>query len=940
MSLVRADFERFFAELHDENPPYAWQRRLLDEVLDGGWPECIDAPTGAGKTSVIDVHVFALALAVATGTPLPPRRLAMIVGRRVLVDDQHRYARALADRLRAPAEGQPEQRSGLLREVSEQLWRLQHGRPGSPDAAPLLVALLRGGEPPSRRWSDHPTAAAVICATPEMWGSRLLFGGYGSSARAWPREAGLLALDTVAVVDEAHLSRQLLHTAARVGTLATAADSKWDGPSPLAVVETTATPAGGGEQYCGVSDEDLITEPSLRARLCRPKPVTLTGCKDRTARNTRHSLIDVIAAEAIRLQRPAHESARTVGCFVNSVATAVALTAALRADPRGLTVVMVCGQVRPVDVSLLESRYTGLLSPAGNPEIDVLVSTQTLEVGADVDLAAMVSELAAGNALVQRAGRVNRRGHRDSGPIVVIVPEGDIRTGSGPYDPDTLRAAHKWLIRRAEDPDGLAPWAVRSDPPPPAPPRRIALQRPELGQVWRWARTSDDLAGDTELDLWLSDDLAQDLTAGLVVRRDLPLDTGEAVELVRVLRPRRHEVFPVPLRTLRATLVTLRDDARRLPGLLEPPALRLRGREVEPLDWNTVESGVRPGDVVVLDSATCLFTAGDQQSPPVLVPNDELRTCPAADVLEAVPNPRPGQVVHRIELADGRYASLAAQLDDLFDNDPPQEEPFDRGAMARPLVRDWLREHHDNEPMAHAASRLLVEGDEREVEVILQPADTKPHRVLVRDIRRRTADEYTRQEWTPSPTRVLLADHQRDVADRVTKLATRLGLPAELVDALRQAALHHDDGKADPRFQIRLGAPAAGPAQAKSHGAAGPELRHRRNNRSGLPPGWRHEQRSVVEAWDSIDATTDRELVARLIGTTHGHGRVSFPHVATELLAPEDPPDKRVVAERLFDEGGWDELIEHTDRRYGVWCCAFLEAVLRAADGQISAEGR
>jgi CRISPR-associated endonuclease/helicase Cas3 len=42
----------------------------------------------------------------------------------------------------------------------------------------------------------------------------------------------------------------------------------------------------------------------------------------------------------------------------------------------------------------------------------------------------------------------------------------------------------------------------------------------------------------------------------------------------------------------------------------------------------------------------------------------------------------------------------------------------------------------------------------------------------------------------------------------------------------------------------------------------------------------------------------------------------------------------------LFDEGSWDELVEDTQLRYGAWGCAYLEAVLRAADGQISAEGR
>ena len=42
----------------------------------------------------------------------------------------------------------------------------------------------------------------------------------------------------------------------------------------------------------------------------------------------------------------------------------------------------------------------------------------------------------------------------------------------------------------------------------------------------------------------------------------------------------------------------------------------------------------------------------------------------------------------------------------------------------------------------------------------------------------------------------------------------------------------------------------------------------------------------------------------------------------------------------LFDLGGWDDLIEQTQQRYSVWGCAFLEAILRAADGQVSGEGR
>lgn len=74
--------------------------------------------------------------------------------------------------------------------------------------------------------------------------------------------------------------------------------------------------------------------------------------------------------------------------------------------------------------------------------------------------------------------------------------------------------------------------------------------------------------------------------------------------------------------------------------------------------------------------------------------------------------------------------------------------------------------------------------------------------------------------------------------------------------------------------------------------------------------------------------------MTRLIGTSHGHGRHGFPHTSEQLVDNADE-----IAATLFDEGLWDELTERTHDRWGVWGCAYLEALLRAADGQVSAEG-
>ena len=238
---------------------------------------------------------------------------------------------------------------------------------------------------------------------------------------------------------------------------------------------------------------------------------------------------------------------------------------------------MICGQVRPADLARLEEHYPGILSPRGSPDVDVIVATQSLEVGVDLDLAGIVTELAAGSALAQRAGRANRRGLRPLAPVSVLIPAepSTDRSRSGPYAGEELTAALEWITRRSGDPAGLAPWALRADPPPAAAPRRMLYQRPELTDAWHWARTSEDLAADPELDLWLAESLQEETSIGIVIRDAMPADPAEAVGLVRDLPPAPWEVFPVPYRTASAVfaeLLTAGYDSGRPPGAPAEPA--------------------------------------------------------------------------------------------------------------------------------------------------------------------------------------------------------------------------------------------------------------------------------------------------------------------------------------------------------------------------------
>jgi CRISPR-associated endonuclease/helicase Cas3 len=997
MTLAPADFEEFFRAANGNHRPFSWQKDLLATLLAAGrWPGRIAAPTGSGKTSAIDVHVFATALSVQRGWPRLPRRLAMVVDRRVLVDDQYERARALA-RLLQDALGSAEHT--VLREIAEALSALHRPRPGGSlpqdGPPPLLTARLRGGSVPSRSWRDYPASCAVLCATPDMWGSRLLFQGYGTADQAAAREAGLLAFDSALLLDEAHLSRQLLVTAEQVSRLAVVAEQPVSVVPALQVVAVSATPAPDAEERAveAVDGRHFDRDAELATRLLAAKPATLIPVPGwplaRQAHKTAEAAAHAVTAMRAELQAGGHGGS-TVGCFVNSVAMALDVASRLRAER--LRVVTVCGQVRPADLDRLRARYPGLLSLAGSDQVDVLVTTQSLEVGVDLDLAGIVTELASGPALAQRAGRVNRLGKRayaaGATAVAVLVPpeqlpedKHDVR--SGPYCAAELNAALRWLTALAGGPLGMAPWAVHQSLLPGAVLRRPLLQRPELADAWHWARTSDDLTAEPQLDLWLADSLEQDSAIGIAVRDAMPADPADALDFVRCLPPERREVFPVPYRTARAVLDNLSPGPLSLGTAGSVPCpVRVRGEEVSVLRYR--EGGladVRPGDVVVLDSGQPIATppgpAGTFSPPVVVAPArapgsaDGAETVPepdrraAADVLHYLPGSLAG-----VSKADGLRGHLVLRIE--WDEERTQIAGFPREA-ARRIVTEIAADYADATEQARRAALAgllaalpddgaagiapnlirdvigLLGERVKNCDVIVQPADA-PVRILVLDRRRAVAEE-DRQVFTRRDQEVPLQSHQDAVGDRAGWLASEdaLALPTDLGNALRVAGLHHDDGKADRRFQEHvLGKPGGGEPFAKSSPRETLDEMHKRRARAagGLPGRWRHEQRSVVDSWDAVHdhgaepKLDDPELSLRLIGTSHGHGRSGFPHTAAGLAGPDDGAQWRARAADLFDLGGWDELIERTQLRYGVWGCAYLEAVLRAADCQVSAEGK
>jgi CRISPR-associated endonuclease/helicase Cas3 len=105
--LDASGFPAFFEGLRGHEP-FPWQQRLvarlLEDLVEAAVPEVLAVPTGMGKTAVIDAWAYALAARVRAGAATLPRRLCVVVDRRLVVDDAAVHAGELAEALRAARE--------------------------------------------------------------------------------------------------------------------------------------------------------------------------------------------------------------------------------------------------------------------------------------------------------------------------------------------------------------------------------------------------------------------------------------------------------------------------------------------------------------------------------------------------------------------------------------------------------------------------------------------------------------------------------------------------------------------------------------------------------------------------------------------------------------------------------------------------------------------
>jgi len=908
-------FDAFYRAVNGRDP-FPWQRRLADEVARSRWPKAIGIPTGLGKTSCLDVAVWAMAAeGERPGTSrVQPTRIWYVVNRRLLVDAAYDHGQRIAALMADPNRAADDASRATLAAVADALGQ----RRGGAANPALYVTRLRGGADLGARPPD-PSQPAVVFATVPMFASRWLFRGYGTSATMRPVDAALAGTDSLVLLDEAHLVRNLLALEAPL--------RQCDVGDPAAVLGPTRSrpqlvslSATLDDTQAFLLDDADQRHPVVHQRLTAAKPVEIVP-------TSKTRLVRALAQSAE--QHLADRPPTTAVVFVNSPVVAREVFETLdaacqrRSKPLQAEVVLLTGRMREREAATVRR---GVLDPttgarAGRDRLTprtahlIVVATQTLEVGADLDFDVLVTEACGARALIQRLGRLNRLGD-SANPAGSIIFAKDAKT-FGIYGDEPFAVITRLQEAAVHGMVDLGPRYVNEIVGAPA---DATARAGELlpAHLWEWAKTTNAPPGEAPPELFFDSVGEPQSRVSILWRAFLPEDGTE-------LRPgvSGTEAVDVPIGEAREAL-TILSGVR---------VARLAPDRVT-VERNVELSRLRPGDLIVLPVDAGGYDAhgwapgkGEEVLDVSLLRSRGLPlTPPVLDQLFGV----------------GEDLTAATRIAKMLVDPPDPDEADERAAMAEELV-DHLR---------RAGPSLLVTAEEWQLlSSSLRPQITyeldEPGRLVLQVERGGAERPQLRSdvfdELSFTATSAVLTEHLGSVGELAARIARALGLPSELVAAVEAAGRFHDLGKFDVRFQRWLDPTGQrGEPVAKS---SAPSQRWERDRiAAGWPRGGRHEElsRRLVEAYlDDHAPAWDADLVVHLVVSHHGFARPLI-HVARDLApttVTASVAGTPVTVSGDLSAADWMQpaRFRRCCERYGYWGLALLEAIVRQADHEVSA---
>ncbi|HXG63032.1 MAG TPA: type I-U CRISPR-associated helicase/endonuclease Cas3 [Planctomycetota bacterium] len=872
--------------------PLRWQVRFFNRLLTGDVPPSCDLPTGLGKTSVIPIWLLALVFQDrASCKPLLPRRLVYIVDRRTVVDQATEIVETIRRRLRQP-------QASPLAWVKE---RLELFATGSSENV-IGVSTLRGELADNQEWKADPARPAIIVGTIDMVGSKLLFSGYGDGRYLRAHHAGLIGQDALIVHDEAHLTPafgNLLHSLAAEQLREMKNNAGERGVMrPIRILELSATSRRSPAGMFTLEAEDL-KDPIVQDRLHASKLLHLHAASPEmleseiTRLASRHKdtrtriLIFVRSPDSVRQIARDLEKALGAG---GSERIGV-LTGTIRGHERDQLL-----QRPPASAAaqVLQHFMEGV-----RPATSVyLICTSAGEVGIDLDADHMVCDLTTLDGLIQRLGRVNRRGGKDRQSqvdVVFAVPEKEEKLSE--FEKAVL-ATHNILrkeIQQQGEAIDASPEALRRLIHNLSETERVAAFSPKAETLPLtdilldgWSLTSvHDLPGVPEVAPFLHGLTPQDPAETFIAWR---------WEVDRLAEAKVHEddlaawfrACPIEAQE------RLRDRTERVSRELEKLLKRHRQADRDadfPLivldergkaKWKRLSN--LSGTELAFRTLVLPPRLGGLNASGML---DSASEGAAADVAEKPKSPEKRQRwVCRSSHEDIRYESLDPETEL---EGPPEE------------LREKLRI-----PLSSGEDQNET-GERVDLVLFVSP--------------RRSASE----DPETASARQTLEEHSRSTAEQMAAIAGRLDLPQAIQEALVLAARWHDKGKDRPIWQTYAGNRNGGEILAKAERYLHPRTLG----------GYRHEFGSLLDARTDAEIRQhpERDLVLHLIAAHHGWARPHFePQAYDRQGSGRDGRHPPTTRENVSANIETFRRFARLQKRFGRWGLAWLESLLRCAD--------
>jgi len=352
--------------------PYGYQVRLAE----AGLPPVVEAPTGTGKTGIVLAWLWRRMHGPDQGAT--PRRLIYALPQRSLVEQ-------------------------VAEQVDGWLMRL-----GLADVVALHVVM--GGAGSSQgQWRQDMHRPAIVIGTVDSLVSKALNRGYGIARAIYPIDFALVTNGAHWVVDEIQLCqestttlRQIAAFAKSVGTAEPFGLTCMSATVSKSLLCTVDNPSLTADDVLSIGPEERTGELAVRlgaSRTIRRLPVDPGDYR---------ALAGFVAGR--------HRPGTLTIVVLNTVEAARRVFGAMPSGEAALT--LIHSRFRGHEREALARKVAGSSVDAGH----IVVATQVVEAGLDLNASLLVTEAAPWPSVVQRAGRCNRTGRLAEAEVWWVPP--------------------------------------------------------------------------------------------------------------------------------------------------------------------------------------------------------------------------------------------------------------------------------------------------------------------------------------------------------------------------------------------------------------------------------------------------------------------------------------------------------------------------------------